>query len=96
MNHHSDRGSTPLISTTLLLGGVSVPRGILEFDLPEEEPEFVTAQEAGRWKSAIEEYDNWLRNIVKHGDLPELEYSAYKACRDKLHEVLNEDSLHFD
>lgn len=41
--------------------------GILKFKLPEEQSEFRDAQNGTRILSGLQEFDNYLRGIVKHG-----------------------------
>ena len=43
-------------------------KGIIEFALPEEREEFLTAQNGINYKIALEEVDQWLRNLSKYTD----------------------------
>lgn len=65
-------------------------KGILEFNLPEEQSEFQTALDAGEWVAAVDDYARWLRDICKHQDP-----SVYDAvqCSDKLWSILRERGL---
>ena len=47
--------------------GGTMPKGILEFSLPEENAEFDCARYGGTYKGVLEEFSNYLRNIRKHG-----------------------------
>jgi hypothetical protein len=64
-----------------------VPKGILEFNLPEEEQEFKDAQEGPHIKYRLQDFDNWLRGIVKHGDEKAQNLKA-EDVRDKLYEMM--------
>ena len=72
-------------------------KAILEFDLPEEQPEFDNAVNGGKWSIVAWELDQHLRSQLKHNDkLTEKQYDALQEVRDKLWEIVNEDSLSFD
>ena len=61
-------------------------RGLLSFRLPEEEQEFLDAQNGSKYKHAMQELDNWLRGKIKHSAEDE---SKLQECRDRLHEILD-------
>lgn len=42
-------------------------QGVLKFNLPEEEQEFVAAQKGGRYKADTHAFDTMLRGIIKYG-----------------------------
>jgi len=44
-----------------------MPRATLEFNLPEERSEFMTALHGGHYESCLCDIDNLCRQIVKHG-----------------------------
>ena len=73
-------------------------KAILEFNLPEDDVEFQTANNAGKMKSVLWEMDNWLRAKIKHAPdtMSEDEYNAYKKCKEYLNELLNEEWLNID
>jgi len=67
--------------------------GILKFKLPEEKEEFDIAVKAPELKIAIEEFDEWLRGKIKHGDNPEAVKSELDSCRQKLYECLSNHNI---
>ena len=62
-------------------------RTILEFNLPEEEEEFLLAFNGARYAIALDELDNWLRAKIKYGDHDQATEALYQECRDKLNEL---------
>jgi len=73
-------------------------KAILEFNLPEDDAEFQTANNAGKMKSVLWEMDNWLRTTIKHAPdtMSEDEYNTYKRCRDYFYELLNLEGINID
>ena len=77
-------------------------KAILEFDLNDYENDdrssFQDAVNGTKWKLAMWELDQWLRSQYKYmpDDAPEGAYDAYYKSREKLHEILNADSLNLD
>jgi hypothetical protein len=62
--------------------------GILKFKLPEERQEFYDAQRSGEVIGGLQEFDNYLRGIVKHGtDIKDVEELATEI-RHKLSELV--------
>ncbi len=68
-------------------------KAVLEFDLPEDNWEFQAAINGGNYKSAIWNYDQWLRSEMKYSELDKKTYEAYDTCRKKLRNILEEDNL---
>lgn len=68
-------------------------KAVLEFDLPEDNWEFQAAINGSKYKSAIWEYDQWLRSEMKYGELDKKIYEAYDTCRKELRKILEEDNL---
>jgi hypothetical protein len=68
-------------------------KAVLEFDLPENNWEFQAAINGSKYKSAIWDYDQWLRAEMKYGELDKKIYEAYDTCRKKLRNILEEDNL---
>jgi hypothetical protein len=68
-------------------------KAILEFDLPEDNMEFKAAINGSNYKSAIWEYDQWLRSEMKYGELDKKIYEAYDTCRKELRKILEQDNL---
>ena len=74
-----------------------MPKAILEFNLPEENEEFLTAQNGGKYHSVIWNLDQYLRSIHKYSSdsYDEKALEEVQKIRDKLHELLNEYDLSF-
>ena len=70
-------------------------KAILEFDLPEEEPEFETAVNGWKWKMVLTRLDNELRKKLK-SDLSDEQFYVYTEIRDKIHELKADENLSFD
>ena len=57
------------------------------YNLPEEREEFELHMQASSFNCAIHEYNQWLRDICKHGDPSTVDA---QIARDKLWECLKE------
>ena len=69
----------------------------LTFNLPEDEAEFRLACNGGKWMSAMYDLDQHLRGLLKYDESITGEaYDALDKVRDKLYEILNENSLSFN
>lgn len=68
---------------------------ILKFNLPEDHTEFDLAVKGCDWFHAMWELDQWLRSQTKHAPegMTDDTYQAFEDTRDKLHEILQENSL---
>jgi hypothetical protein len=66
---------------------------VLEFTLPEENEAMQTAISAGDMRSAIADYDNQMRAIVRYGTRPELHTETVVAIREMLHDCLSDNSV---
>ena len=62
----------------------------LNYSLPEEEVEFRTAANAMALRAAVQEFDNWLRGIVKHGSAL---MATPEIIRARLHEELTNHNI---
>lgn len=77
-------------------------KAILKFDLGIEDSddrlEFEDAVNGTKWRLAMWELDQWLRNQTKYAsdDMSDDTYKALQDCRDKLHEILNDSVLNLD
>jgi hypothetical protein len=77
-------------------------KAILKFDLGKEDSddrsEFEDAVNGTKWRLAMWELDQWLRNQTKYAsdDMSDDTYKALQDCRDKLHEILNDSILNLD
>jgi hypothetical protein len=69
-------------------------KGILEFDLRDDQKEFETAINADRYKSLIWELDQYLRSEVKYNNtLSNDTCNAFELIRDKIREELIENNI---
>jgi hypothetical protein len=70
-------------------------KGILEFDLRDDQKEFETAINADKYKSIIWELDQYLRQQIKYNadNLSNDTISAFELIRDKIREELNDYSI---
>lgn len=73
-------------------------KSVLEFNLPEDQVEFETAANSGKWKSAVKDMDQWLRDKIKYApdSMSEDKYNTYIVCRKQLREILEEENLNLD
>lgn len=73
-------------------------KAILEFNLPDDQSDFVLASNASNFWSVLWELDQDLRAKTKYAsdDLPQDKYDAYQEVRDKLHELMLESNVSFD
>jgi hypothetical protein len=62
-------------------------KGILEFTLPEESDEHLTAINASKYKNFIWELDQFLRNQIKYNEKLHIHtVNAFQLIRDKIRE----------
>lgn len=66
---------------------------IIKFVLPEESDAHQTALDGGKWKSALEELDQWLRGLYKYGDSKTVDIEEARA---KIREIADESGLRLD
>ncbi len=59
-------------------------KAILQFDLPDEEPGFKMATNAGAYFSALWEIDQKLRSWLKHGNQFDMVEDALQEIRDMI------------
>ena len=73
-------------------------KAILEFDLPEDQPEFNFATQGSDWFFVAWKMDQWLRGNIKHApdSMSDDEYKAYERCREELRELINNSGLNLD
>lgn len=63
---------------------------ILEFTSPDDDYVLECALRARAWRSVVKELDDWLRSHTKYGNPKDVDADT---CRDKLHELLNEECV---
>jgi hypothetical protein len=71
-------------------------KATLEFRLPEENHEFANATQGSKMRSVLWELDQWLRAKLKFDELSDGQYDSYKATRDQLRELLQEENIDLD
>lgn len=71
-------------------------KGILQFDLPEEGQDYQDAIKGGDYKAVLWDLDQFLRNKVKYGDIPEDQEKCFQECRDKLWGLLKDWEVSLD
>ena len=71
---------------------------ILEFNLPDDNQEFLLATKGLDFWSVLWELDQDLRAKTKYApdNLPQDKYDAYQEVRDKLYELMSESNITFD
>jgi hypothetical protein len=71
---------------------------ILKFNLPEDNPEFRLAVNASKWYSVVWDIDQHLRSETKYApdSMPEEVYEALSKTREKLREIMSDNSVNFD
>ena len=63
---------------------------------PEEVTLINNLQKAEDFKRTLWDYDQWLRGLLKYGDLTDLtdvQANVYQECRDKLWEFMKEGDI---
>jgi hypothetical protein len=69
-------------------------KAILEFNLPEDQPEFNTAIKGSDWKHVCWEMDQYLRKRVKYDDgLTEEQLEVYEDMRGEFWRMMKESNL---
>jgi hypothetical protein len=73
-------------------------KAILEFNLPEDNIEYVLVNNAGKMHSVLWEIDQWLRSNTKYAPdtMSEDTYNAYLKCREQLQELMNDENISFN
>ena len=75
-----------------------MPKAILEFNLDEQDDQVahLRAVKALDMTLALWDMDQYLRGLIKHGELDHNVYEALQAARDKLYEIKNNHSIDLD
>jgi hypothetical protein len=74
-------------------------KAILEFNLPEDQPDFDLAVNGAKAQVALWEMDQWLRAQYKYmsdDEYSEDKYETFEKCREQLREIMFEHGLKFD
>ena len=69
---------------------------ILKYKLPEEARECKDAQDGAAWKTVAWEMDQYLRNVIKHGELSEDACGYLQGARDRLNQEVENQELYLD
>ena len=73
-----------------------MPNATLEFNLPDEEPEFHFALCGERFYVALCELDSWLRSKLKYGHEFKTADEALQEMRDELRDLVSDIPIRFD
>jgi hypothetical protein len=68
----------------------------ITFDTDEQSQEIQDTLNGIKWKAAVWEIDQHLRNIMKYGDVSEKEYEQAERLREAIREILNGYQLILD
>lgn len=68
-------------------------KAILKFDLPEESHEFANATQGSAMRSILYQHLEYLRAELKHGNLNDYQYKAYKNCQKHLNDLLIDEKI---
>lgn len=70
---------------------------ILKFDSIEESDDARTALDGSKWKMAMWDLDQELKNRIKYDEnLPPELYKAFESVRDKIREILHDNNLNIE
>jgi len=69
-------------------------KAILEFNLPEDQPEFNNAIKGGDWKHVCWQMDQYLRKEIKYNNSLSVEQlRVYEGVRDELYGFMSENNV---
>ena len=69
-------------------------KAILEFNLPEDQPEFNNAIKGGDWKHVCWQMDQHLRKEIKYNTSLSVEQlRVYEGVRDELYGFMSENNV---
>jgi hypothetical protein len=68
-------------------------KAVLEFNLPDEQEDYMMAQNGNKYLYVLQDLDNYLRGLLKYTELSEEVYEALSNTRSKLNELLNERNV---
>ena len=73
-------------------------KATLEFNLPDDQDDFVLATSGLKFWSVLWELDQSLRSKTKYApdNLPQDKYDAYQEIRDELRDLMMENNVSFD
>lgn len=73
-----------------------MPEAILKFDLPDESYEFRMANHGAEYYVVLWDMDQWLRERLKYGNLPDEQVVILEEVRSKLNELMDEKGVRFE
>jgi len=68
-------------------------KATLEFNLPEDKDEFEIASHASSYRMVIFDMDAYLRSRLKYEQNTEEVHTTLQAVRDKLYEILSQNTI---
>lgn len=68
-------------------------KAILEFNLPDENYEYLNAINGTKFRSVLWDLDQWMRAKLKFEDLSDGAYDAIKETRDQLQALLQDENI---
>lgn len=73
-------------------------KATLEFNLPEDQPEYQMVNDASKMFSVIWDMKQWLRSQTKYApdSMSEDTYNTFEECREKLNELLADNRVDLD
>ena len=71
-------------------------KGMLTFDLPEEEQQFREAQDGPNWKYLVIDILNYMRAHIQHGTLPQEKLAAFEEIREVIWNSIEDRKLKAD
>jgi hypothetical protein len=72
-------------------------KGILEFNLPEDQEDFNLANKGGKYYFVLWEMDQWYRSKIKYDDtLSDEQYKIYEDSREQLRDFMNNAGITFN
>lgn len=71
-------------------------KGVLSFDLPEEETEFKAAQEGAEWKYLTMDILNHLQTQLKYAELAPAKAAAFEEVRELIWNTISSRDLKAD
>lgn len=71
-------------------------KAILEFNLPDEQPEHYCAMKGADMLNVLWEIRSELRSMLKYGELSEEQYNIVDKIEDFLYRSLNDNDINLD
>ena len=70
-------------------------KATLEFNLPEDQPEFNTALQGSDWKHVCWQMDQYLRTKVKYApdEMSQEKYDALEEIREEFNRIMIENNV---